>query len=231
MNSIDNQIINQQIKYYDSYLKIDDNPRYKQAWKFILSNREYGNKILDIGCANGGFSKYLIEQGFDCYGLEYSEDAIYKATKNGLKITKGSFIENFPFEDSTFDIIFAGEVIEHTIDDDFFLKECYRVLKPNGLIIITTPNLTSLGNRLLILFGKLPRFVYSPFHYKIYTLKLLKDTINKNNFKILKSSSSYILISTFFNKFIGYFGEKLGIIFPSLGEHIIIFAEKIKLEN
>ena len=63
MDQYKNQILDQQKLYYNSYLKVKDNPRYKKARKFILDN-SYGNeRILDIGCADGDFSACLVEKG------------------------------------------------------------------------------------------------------------------------------------------------------------------------
>ena len=53
-------------------------------------------------------------------------------------------------------MIIASEIIEHIYDTDFFIEELKRILKPNGRIIITTPNMHSAANRLLFLIGKFP---------------------------------------------------------------------------
>lgn len=223
-----NQILDQQAECYDDYLKIKDNPRYKKVWSYLL--KEYkgakNKKLLDIGCTNGDFSESLIKAGFDCYGLEFLDKAIEESTQKGIKVSRGSFLERFPFRDSTFDIVFAGEVIEHTIRDDKFLEEVYRVLKPGGLLVLTTPNLVSLGNRLYMFFGKLPRFAYAEFHYKIYTEKLLSQKIIKAGFKIMRTESNYVLISTFFSKPLGVIGEYFGTVFPKFGENFIVYARK-----
>ena len=221
------QILQQQKDHYHAYLKINNNPRYKHAWNFIARNAEKNAEILDIGCADGGFSEKLIGLGYpNCYGLEITEDAIIESSKKGVRVVRGSFLDKFPFQEARFDIIFAGEVIEHTIDDDFFLAECHRCLKRGGYLILTTPNLVSLGNRILMLFGKMPRFAYSEFHYRIYNEKLIADKIKKAGFDIIEIGSNYILISTFFNKIIGTAGEFLGKIFPSFGENLILYGKK-----
>lgn len=220
-----NDILNQQKKYYQSYLKIKNNPRYKKIWQYLKKNNCQG-KILDIGCADGDFSEPLVKKGYDCYGLELTDEAIKKSASKGIKVSQGSFLEKFPYRDNFFDIVFAGEVIEHTTDDISFLNEINRVLKKNGILILTTPNLLSLGNRFLMFFGRLPRFAYAEFHYRIYTANLIKSKIIKAGFKIKKIDSSYILISTFFNKYLGLWGERWGTFFPRLGEHFIIYAQK-----
>lgn len=225
MDRINKDIAKQQTEYYNTYLKIKNNPRYKKIWKYLKKNNCKG-RILDIGCANGDFSEPLVKKGYDCYGLELMDEAIKESADKGIKVIKGSFIEKFPYNNNLFDIVFAGEVIEHTTNDDKFLQEINRVLKPGGLIVLTTPNLVSFGNRLLILFGKLPRFAYAEFHYRIYNQELIKKKIRNTGFKITKIESSYVLVSTFFNKFFGLLGESLGTFLPGSGEHFIIYARK-----
>lgn len=62
-----------------------------------------------------------------------------------------------PMPDNTYDIVIAGEVVEHLFDTDKFAIEIYRILKPGGTLIISTPNLSSWYNRLRLLRGKAPR--------------------------------------------------------------------------
>jgi 2-polyprenyl-3-methyl-5-hydroxy-6-metoxy-1,4-benzoquinol methylase len=220
------KILQQQTTHYFKYEKVKNNPRYRKSWDYILNNTKVGEKILDIGCADGEFLNLLVKKGYKCYGLEMVDKAIEQSKKKGIKVTNDSFLGRLPFNKNTFDIVFAGEVIEHTFDDDLFLSEINRILKPKGILIITTPNLVSLGNRFLMLFGKLPRFAYAQFHYRMFTPELIKKKLQKNNFKVVKFDSSYILISTYYNRFLGFLGEKLGSFFPKFGEHMIVFSYK-----
>lgn len=225
MKNEDSDILDQQGRYYGSYLKIKDNPRYRKIWDFIKRNNLRG-RLLDIGCANGDFSEPLVENGFDCFGLEIMEEGILESQKKGIKVSRGSFLERFPFGDNYFDVVFAGEVIEHTVDDENFLKEVSRVLKKDGVLILTTPNLVSFGNRLLMLFGEMPRFAYSEFHYRIYNKKLIANKIKIAGFRVEKFESNYVLVSTFFSKSLGVLGEQLGTFFPRFGENFVIYARK-----
>lgn len=221
------KIISDQIEYYSSYTKIGNNPRYRKAWRFISNRPNDNSKILDIGCADGSFCQNLITRGFDCYGLEITGTAIKEASSViGLKIKKGSFMDSFPFTANYFDYVFAGEVLEHTLDDDFFLKQCLRVLKPRGVLIVTVPNLVSLENRFLMFFGKLPQLAYAPFHYKIYTASVLEEKFKREGFKILMFESSYVLVSRNYNRPIGLIGEWLGSKFPTLGKNLMFYAQK-----
>ncbi len=230
MNNIKKAIYKQQNCQKDFYVE-KNNIRFTKTWKFIVSKFVGNERILDIGCSNGVFSAYLVKKGFKCYGLELDDRAIDKSKKLGILIKKGDFLEKLPFISEMFDMIFAGEVIEHTIDDDGFLKEVCRVLKPGGLLVLTTPNLLSLGNRILMLLGKMPRFAYAQYHYRIYNLQTIKDKIKQSGFQILKTDSSYIIISSAYNRFIGFLSERLASILPSFGEGFIVYAIKLPDES
>lgn len=198
--------------------------RTRKVLSFLA--KEKPTILLDIGCGNGFFSKLLIYKGWKCIGLEFCEKPAKEAKKEGLDILISDVVEGLPFQRDSFDYVYAGEIIEHCIDDDFFLKECRRVLKSQGVLILTTPNLLSLGNRILMSMGKMPRFAYAPFHHKIYNLQTITTKIQEAGFKVELKLSSYLLISRVFNRLLGALGEFLGNIFPSLGEHLILVSRK-----
>ena len=99
-----------------------------------------------------------------------------------------------PFRDSTFHCIFAGEVIEHVYDTDFLIEECYRVLKPGGSLILTTPNLVAFAWRMSMLFGKRPAIIHNrkPLperpgeHIRYFTSRDLRDILVDHGFEIVK---------------------------------------------
>ena len=124
-----------------------------------------------------------------------------------------------------FDLIFAGEVIEHIFNDRKFLKETHEHLKDNGLFVLTTPNLHYTLNRLLILLGFEPT-VFAEYHYHVYSIKEMKKLLYAAGFKVIGVSSSHVLISSRKHKYIGKFFEKLGDLFPSFGMAMIIAAVK-----
>jgi 2-polyprenyl-3-methyl-5-hydroxy-6-metoxy-1,4-benzoquinol methylase len=113
-----------------------------------------GKKLLDVGCYDGTYSKLFLDSGNDVYGLEASRMAVREAKKKGIKATVADLETTFPYKNQYFDTIHAGEVIEHLYNTDIFIKECKRVLKPSGRLIITTPNTLSLPRRIVYLFGK-----------------------------------------------------------------------------
>jgi len=134
--------------------------------------------LLDIGSRNNLLSEFV---ACNYVGI----DMVGKPT------VKCNVEDGISFRDRSFDFIFAGEVIEHVIDTDFFLDECFRVLKEGGLLLLTTPNLGSAYNRYRLLFGKQPlscetrlRAGMDSGHLRCYTYSELRTQLEEHNFQI-----------------------------------------------
>ncbi len=220
MKLLKNNDTNQQI--FETF-EVPDPIRIKKAIRLI---RRYfddikGLNVLECGIAKGGVADLLKKEGANCFGIDINPRQI-----EGVKIIQADLNDGLPEFDIKFDVIFAGEVMEHLFDDSKFIRDCRDVLKPNGLLIITVPNLLFSANRLLMLFGRMPLFAYASYHYHIYNKKTVENLIKENGFEILKTVSSHLLFSTRRNK-LGRIFEILGDIFPSLGAHLIVCAKKI----
>ena len=100
-------------------------------------------KHLDVGCADGTFTKNYLKKFPDTkgYGIDISEVVCDLAKAN---CPEGTFIPadcyTLPFPDDEFDLVHCAEMIEHVDYPEQAIAEMYRVLKPGGTIIITTPN-------------------------------------------------------------------------------------------
>ncbi len=105
----------------------------------LLSKRKPNGKLLDVGCSSGGFMFSARKRGFSCEGVEINKRTADIATANGFEVFQG-FLENAPFNKESFDVINLGDIIEHVNDPRFLLKTCAGLLKPNGIIVISTPN-------------------------------------------------------------------------------------------
>jgi SAM-dependent methyltransferase len=120
-------------------------------------------KILDVGCGDGCFLSHIVKRFPDLAptGVDLSPGQLEKARTRlpQGRFTQGTLGAPLPFSDREFDIVYCGEVLEHLYDPDFLLKEVFRVLKPQGRLYLTTPNLMAWYNRLLILVGLSPLFV------------------------------------------------------------------------
>jgi 2-polyprenyl-3-methyl-5-hydroxy-6-metoxy-1,4-benzoquinol methylase len=126
----------------------------------IFKSIENKEIVADIGCFTGIISQEYFKHGAKIVeGFDVSEKALEKASKRLTKVYKWKAGEEVcPVENERYDVIIASEIIEHVFDTDFFIEELKRILKPNGRIIITTPNMHSAINRLLFLMGKFPWF-------------------------------------------------------------------------
>jgi len=202
--------------------EVPDPIRIQKAAKLVRRyfKRVEGLNILECGITKGGLADLFSKEGANCFGIDINPRQI-----EGVKIVQADLNNGFPEFDIKFDVIFAGEVMEHLFDDVKFIKNCRNLLKPNGLLMITVPNLVFSANRLLMLFGKMPIFAYASYHYHIYNKKTVENLIKQEGFKILETKSLHLLFSTRRNKF-GKIFEILGDIFPSLGAHLIVCARK-----
>ena len=82
-----------------------------------------GKRVLDIGCYDGTIAKAIADKGNDVYGMDFSSVAVDLARRKGIKAFQGDGEGNsFPFEKHFFDVIVAGEIIEHVYDTDAFLE-------------------------------------------------------------------------------------------------------------
>ena len=132
--------------------------------------------------------------------------------------------DSIPLENKSFDVVVAGEVLEHLINPYRIVREFYRILKPNGIIIISVPNISSLVSRIRGLFGKLPTSCCLPSdenklgkHINDFNIDILKDVLKKLNFKIEEiTSNGLITNSRLITKNIP----------ASMGETLIIKARK-----
>lgn len=215
----------------------------------LFETHENG-KILDIGCGDGELTLLIKEKTkAEIYGVDISEDALKIARKKGIKIKIADIDGNkIPYEDEFFDAIFCGDIIEHLVNTDDFVKELNRILKTNGYVVLTTPNLASWHNRLLLLFGYTPAFLDStvytkvePFelcgHVRLFTKRTIKNLFESFGFEVEKMEGVHLLFVSdknaverygkltlnLLDKINSFFGR-----FPSLATVIIIKARKKK---
>lgn len=114
-----------------------------------------GMYILDYGC--GDCSKYgnlITSLGATYTGVDVSLKVLQECRKSSYSVTLfNGEIYSLPFVSSRFDLVLCLEVLEHLFRPDLALHNILRVLKPNGFLIISTPNIAWIGNRLLMALG------------------------------------------------------------------------------
>jgi len=177
----------------DLIAKSRDN--YKKVVLSLLEKNENAS-VLDLGC--GDYKRLTEKIGrkvgtrYPIYGIDID---IGEASGNIITFA-GDLNKKFPIGEIRFDVVIASQIIEHLWNTDGFLKEIYRVLKPTGNAIISTPNLGAWHNRLYLLLGKQPEPCKvsddmfpdheKPGHLRIFTANELIKLLEFHNFKIEK---------------------------------------------
>jgi len=95
-------------------------------------------RILDVGCGTGANLLMLSQYG-DAEGVDVSEDALAFCRERGLDQVRQGAGEELPYDDNTFDLVTAFDVVEHMDDDLAGLREMFRVLRPGGHALIFVP--------------------------------------------------------------------------------------------
>lgn len=100
-----------------------------------------GKKLIEFGCATGVAANLLADCGFNVYSTDISSYAVRLAKKHYPDIKLNVQDMQKPFtRDRDFDIVVAFDVVEHLKDPKIALMNAYKILKPGGTIILTTPN-------------------------------------------------------------------------------------------
>jgi SAM-dependent methyltransferase len=105
-----------------------------------------GGRYLDVGCGTGRMIRIMSRLGMQAEGVEPAAGAAAAAQQRGVNV-KCSTLEEAKYPDSHFDTITLYDVVEHVPEPTATLRECKRILKPDGEIVINTPNYNSIVYR------------------------------------------------------------------------------------
>ncbi len=153
---------------------------FHRAANLIEPYRRDG-RVLDVGTGFGFFLAEMKKRGWDVTGVEISKKAMdYARDVLGLKIHPGP-LERVSFPESHFDVVTGFYVIEHLLNPMAFLKECYRILKPGGLLLLRYPHTTPIKN-LLHFFGVKNRLYDLPAHLSDFSPKMIQRCLEKIGF-------------------------------------------------
>ncbi len=176
----------------------------RHVWKArlrVIARYANGGNFLDVGAAFGGLIK-AASALYDVYGIEPSDYSGREARKTfGDRIHIGT-LDDHPFKSGFFSAITMIEVIEHLADPACALRECHRLLRDGGVLVVQTANMAGIQSRL-----RGERYAYfMPGHLSYFTRRNLTDLLLKSGFarvvahipvefgllpKLLKSRSSF----------------------------------------
>lgn len=168
----------------------------------IRSGKKKKKKILDVGCGTGTMLNYLAQHG-QVEGIDNSKKAVAFCRQRGFKNTCLGDAQKLPFSDNSFDLVTAFDTLEHIEDDQIALKEFYRVLRPNGLILMTVPALPIIWSSHDVIHC----------HFRRYKLANLKKKLKVAKFEPTKTTyiNSLLFLPAFVFRFSTGFLNRLGI--------------------
>jgi 2-polyprenyl-3-methyl-5-hydroxy-6-metoxy-1,4-benzoquinol methylase len=147
----------------------------------IAALKELGDprsvKLLDFGCGNGVLSQFFRASGYTVTAIDVSP-AIVKAKQECYPEIDFRLVqpdEPVPYSDGYFDAVFCSEVIEHIYGVHFIFGELYRLLRPGGLLILTTPYHGRIKNVIVSLFFFERHFDPTWQHIRFWTKKSLTN--------------------------------------------------------
>lgn len=159
-------------KLIERYGRGTDTAEMRHEIVLKLASNYQPDSVLDVGCGDGVFTKAIASaaSATEVQGIEIAETSVKAARDGGLDAYQCDIdSEDFPFDDGNFEAVTALEVFEHLFNPDNFLQETRRVLKPGGKLILSTPNLAALHNRVALLLGYQPLPTMDVSHeYRVY---------------------------------------------------------------
>jgi 2-polyprenyl-3-methyl-5-hydroxy-6-metoxy-1,4-benzoquinol methylase len=180
---------------------------YSKIYKKILRHTKKGS-VFDVGSAKGEFLSYLNQKGFKTEGIELSKDAAdYSKKVYGLTNIKVGDFTTSNLKKSHYDIITLNSTLEHLHDPSNAIKKTQQMLKPSGLLIITVPNIKSVG---ALVFKKNWLGLHPPKHLYHFSKETLAKMLDQNGFNDLTFSNFYWEHSYYslFNSFRYYFSPR-----------------------
>jgi ubiquinone/menaquinone biosynthesis C-methylase UbiE len=171
--------------YEDLWHRLPDElepPDRRRRMNLLLTEVSPDQRVLDMGCGTGVFTTALREAGARVVGVDVAQAALDRARARDpeLELRRVEFDQPLPFEDSSFDLVWASEVIEHVGDTARWLSEIRRVLVPGGGLLLTTPS----HGRLRLLLGGIERYS-EPLgdHLHLYTRGSLRKVLDEFGFQ------------------------------------------------
>ena len=145
--------------------------------RYVGRGHKDQRRILDVGCGTGTMLTYLASYG-KAQGVDVDEEAVGYCHERGLADVRQGAAETLPFDDGSFDLVTALDVIEHLDDDAVALREMRRVLRPGGQVLVTVPA---------------HRFMWGDqdevnMHKRRYVAGEIRDRLTTNGFQVLRLS-------------------------------------------
>ena len=138
---------------WNTYAGTDPDARSVERYRTVVTRRLDGvlallgkgnsaPKLLDVGCSSGALLAVARSMGFEVRGVEPAPDAAQSAQRAGFEVIQG-LLHEAAYADGAFDACVMFEILEHVNEPLALMRECARVLRPGGVLVVNTPNAAS----------------------------------------------------------------------------------------
>ncbi len=144
--------------------------------------------VLDVGCSSGYLARPLVAAGCTVIGLELDADAAEAAREVCAEVLVGDVeTMELPFAPASFDVVLCGDLVEHLRDPGAFLARVRPLLRAEGRVVLTTPNVANWAMRLGLLAGRwryTERGILDRTHTHLFTRATLVETLERAGYRI-----------------------------------------------
>ena len=149
-----------------------------------------GQRVLDVGCSSGYLARPLTERGCAVVGIELDEKAAEAAREVCSKVLVGDVeTMELPFPEGSFDVVLCGDLIEHLRAPERFLARVRPLLRDDGRLVLTTPNVANWAMRLGLLAGRwryTERGILDRTHLHLFTRGTLVETLESAGYRMVE---------------------------------------------
>jgi 2-polyprenyl-3-methyl-5-hydroxy-6-metoxy-1,4-benzoquinol methylase len=193
-----------------------------------LMNDPVEKRILDVGCRTGIMGQFFIKR-YNCevFGIDINDQALEIARKKGLKVNLVNVeTQDLPYPQNFFDKVIFAEILEHLVNYRQVFRNIHHVLKKEGALILSTPNLNSLSNRMTVLLGNDILPIYRDHtvdrHVRLFSFGSVRKLLVAQGFKNVEAK--YVNYPA--SHLRGNLYNALCKLFPDLGEMMVVKATK-----
>jgi len=170
------------------YVPLNERPHGGHAKLLELVGE--GKRVLDIGCSSGYLARPLVARGCTVVGIEQDPVAAEEAREVCAEVLVGDAeTVELPFEPASFDVVLCGDLIEHLRDPESFLARVRPLLRSDGRLVLTTPNVANWANRIGLLAGRwryTDRGILDRTHLHLFTRTTLVETLRRAGYRVVE---------------------------------------------
>ncbi len=174
----------------NGYVPLNERPQGGHARLLSLTLADGPRDVLDVGCSSGYLAAPLAAAGARVIGIELDPDAAEAARAYCADVLVGD-VESMelPLEPASFDAIVCGDLVEHLRDPWMALGRLRPLLRPDGRLVLSTPNVANWAMRLSLLGGRwryTDRGILDRTHTHLFTRKTLAETVDAAGYRVVE---------------------------------------------